>query len=190
MADVEVSYKGSTIGSLSASGTLTLETEGKYCEDDIEVVYVSPGGGGYVTQDANGYIVLPSTGGGGSSVQTETGTFTGDGGVSASISCSFAPDLIFIYGSLSGDPSLRGINALTIIKNTEMVLIGDGSSSSYSPTLVSARLSDMTDYNADNYETDAYATYSSGTLTVYGLNQSSGKFSSGVTYTYKLVGWS
>lgn len=46
MADVEVSYKGSTIGSLSASGSLTLETEGKYCEDDITVDYTSPGGGG------------------------------------------------------------------------------------------------------------------------------------------------
>ena len=46
MADVEVSYKGSTIGSLSASGSLTLETEGKYCEDDIGITYVSPGGGG------------------------------------------------------------------------------------------------------------------------------------------------
>ena len=46
MADVEVSYKGSTIGSLSASGILTMETEGKYCEDDITLTYTSPGGGG------------------------------------------------------------------------------------------------------------------------------------------------
>lgn len=46
MADVEVSYKGNTIGSLSTSGSLTLETEGKYCEDDIGITYTSPGGGG------------------------------------------------------------------------------------------------------------------------------------------------
>ena len=46
MADVTINYKGESIASLSASGTKTLETEGKYCEDDIEVVYVSPGGGG------------------------------------------------------------------------------------------------------------------------------------------------
>ena len=43
MADVEVSYKGSTIGSLSATGSLTLETEGKYCEADIGIEYTSPG---------------------------------------------------------------------------------------------------------------------------------------------------
>lgn len=46
MADVEISYKGSTIASMSASGTKTLLTEGKYCEDDITVEYTSPGGGG------------------------------------------------------------------------------------------------------------------------------------------------
>ena len=46
MADVEVSYKGSTIGSLSATGSLTLETEGKYCEADIGISYTKPSGGG------------------------------------------------------------------------------------------------------------------------------------------------
>lgn len=51
MADVELSYKGSTIGSLSASGTLTMETQGKYCEDDITLTYTSPGGGGGYTAD-------------------------------------------------------------------------------------------------------------------------------------------
>ena len=48
----------------TANGTLTLGT--------------NQGGGGYVTQDENGYIVLPSTGGGGggSGVEYETGTWT------------------------------------------------------------------------------------------------------------------
>lgn len=45
MADVEISYSGNVIASLSASGTKTLLTSGKYCEDDITVEYVSPGGG-------------------------------------------------------------------------------------------------------------------------------------------------
>lgn len=58
MADVEVSYKGSTIGSLSASGSLTLETEGKYCEADIGISYTSPGGGTlYYT--SNGVAYMP-----------------------------------------------------------------------------------------------------------------------------------
>lgn len=46
MADVEVTYKGNTIGSLNDSGTLTLQTAGKYLEDDVGIGYTSPGGGG------------------------------------------------------------------------------------------------------------------------------------------------
>ena len=46
MSDVTINYKGNAIATMDASGTKTLLTEGKYCEDDIEVVYVSPGGGG------------------------------------------------------------------------------------------------------------------------------------------------
>ena len=46
MADGEITYKGSKIVEMSASGTKTLETAGKYCEDDLELKYTSPGGGG------------------------------------------------------------------------------------------------------------------------------------------------
>jgi len=45
MADVEVSYENTLIKSLSASGSATLHTAGKYCDDDITIVYTSPGGG-------------------------------------------------------------------------------------------------------------------------------------------------
>ena len=46
MSDITVNYKGSAITTMDASGTKTLLTEGKYCEDDIEIVYVQPSGGG------------------------------------------------------------------------------------------------------------------------------------------------
>lgn len=42
MPDVEISYKGSVITSMSNTGVKTLQTEGKYCEDDITVSYVKP----------------------------------------------------------------------------------------------------------------------------------------------------
>lgn len=48
MADVTLSYKGSDILELSNSGSATLKTGGKYCEDDIGVEYVKPSGGGGV----------------------------------------------------------------------------------------------------------------------------------------------
>ena len=46
MADVTLSYKGSDILELSDSGSATLKTGGKYCEDDIGLEYVKPSGGG------------------------------------------------------------------------------------------------------------------------------------------------
>lgn len=46
MSDVTLSYKGSDILELSDSGSATLKTGGKYCEDDIAVEYVKPSGGG------------------------------------------------------------------------------------------------------------------------------------------------
>lgn len=42
MADVEISYKGSQIASMSASGVKTLLTGDSFCEDDIVVSYTKP----------------------------------------------------------------------------------------------------------------------------------------------------
>ena len=45
MADLTIKYKGNPIAELSDSGTKTLKTAGKYCEDDITVEYAKPAGG-------------------------------------------------------------------------------------------------------------------------------------------------
>lgn len=42
MSDITIGYKGNTIATMDASGVKTLETEGKYCEDDITVSYAKP----------------------------------------------------------------------------------------------------------------------------------------------------
>lgn len=49
MADVTLTYKGSTIAEMSDTGTKTLKTAGNYCEGDIGVSYVKPESG--VTSD-------------------------------------------------------------------------------------------------------------------------------------------
>ena len=46
MADLTIKFKGNPIVELSESGTKTLKTAGKYCEDDISVEYAKPAGGG------------------------------------------------------------------------------------------------------------------------------------------------
>lgn len=42
MAEVNISYNDNVIAEMNASGTKTLLTSGKYCEDDIEIVYTRP----------------------------------------------------------------------------------------------------------------------------------------------------
>lgn len=42
MSDVNINYKGASIATLDATGTKTLLTSGKYCEDNIDVVYARP----------------------------------------------------------------------------------------------------------------------------------------------------
>ena len=39
MADVSISYKGSTVAEINGYGTKTLKTSGKYCEGDVVVTY-------------------------------------------------------------------------------------------------------------------------------------------------------
>ena len=45
MADLTIKYKGQPIVEMTESGTKTLKTAGKYCEDDISVEYAKPAGG-------------------------------------------------------------------------------------------------------------------------------------------------
>lgn len=94
-----VTYKGSTL-TTAENQTRTLKTSGKYLEDDITIVDVTSGGS--VTQDANGYIVLPSTGGGGSSnFVTNTFTTSSEGGSIQTITIPYNgsgyPVMVCIY---------------------------------------------------------------------------------------------
>ena len=67
-----VTYKGSTLTTVN-NQTRTLKTAGKYMEGDVILVDVSSSGG-YVTQDANGYIILPASGDGGGGSSTPSAT--------------------------------------------------------------------------------------------------------------------
>ncbi len=81
MSDVAIKYKGSTIAEMSASGSKTLQTQGKYCEENIAVEYTKPAPSGTkqitltengtVTEDVTNYasaeITVDVQGGGGES---------------------------------------------------------------------------------------------------------------------------
>lgn len=67
MADVNITYKGASIATMDASGTKTLETGGKFCEDDIDISYTKPSSG--ITPSGTKQITI-----------TANGTITEDGG--------------------------------------------------------------------------------------------------------------
>ena len=79
MADITLSYKGSTILELSATGTKAIKTSGKYCEGDITLSYVKPSGGGLNCQANTNYYSTTAatyTATGLSLSVAKTGTYT------------------------------------------------------------------------------------------------------------------
>ena len=125
---------------------------------------------------------------GGTSVQTKTGTFTGSNGVSVDISCNFAPDLIYVYGNLSGSTSNRGVISITIVKDTMILQTSDTSSSSANESAPYFASSGVSGYVGNS--SYCHATYSNSTLTIAtGSNTSANRFTSGITYSYKLLKW-
>ena len=81
MADLIINYKGNPIAELSESGTKTLKTAGKYCEDDITVEYAKPAGGGggsgeMFSSSASGWIPEYQVGHAVTALEIDTDMFT------------------------------------------------------------------------------------------------------------------
>ena len=70
--DVTISYKGSTIATMSSSGTKTLNTAGTYCEDDITIDYTKTGITVVETLDSHGGTIVNISGDPVTSLQAKT----------------------------------------------------------------------------------------------------------------------
>lgn len=116
----------------------------------------------------------------------KTGTVEGSGTTQLQIPCEFAPDVIYVIGNLQVEPSLRGIVSVTIIKDEEIILTADASSSSTAETMpFSAHR-----INGYNDQSAPHATYSDSFLTIDTMNDTSSyRFNSGINYAYKLIGF-
>lgn len=124
--------------------------------------------------------------GGGSSVQTKTGTVTGEGSITLDIPCDFAPDLIYVYGDMSASANNRGVVSITILKDVFAYMSNDSSTSNTNENFT------VGDHSISGYgdTSNVYATYSNGTLTIDTVNNTSARrFRSGQTYNYRLVKW-
>ena len=58
MADLTIKFKGQPIVEMTDTGTKTLKTAGKYCEDDITVEYSKPAGGDHTYQVGNAVSIF------------------------------------------------------------------------------------------------------------------------------------
>ena len=127
-----------------------------------------------------------SGGSGGGSKQEKIGTITGNGTNVIQISCDFEPQEIYIQGDLTGDVSLHGIISFTLIKDRELVITQDSSTSGTPnyPWIIKT----ITGYNEEYSSTEPYASYSNGVLTIDTvMNSGSARWASGVSYSYSLV---
>lgn len=129
-----------------------------------------------------------ASGGGGSSVQTASGTVGGSGNNTLQIPCDFAPDLIYVHGDMTGDVSLRGCTLFLIIKDTYLQANIDGSSSS-TEEYIGFNGYSITGYSGDDASMP-HGEYASGNVNLYMVStSSSARFPSSVTYAYKFVKW-
>lgn len=127
---------------------------------------------------------IPSGGG----AKTATGTFTGDGTRSATIACTFEPDLIYVIGDLSSDPANIGIGWFVIVRDCASALQYDNNSgsSNLSNGWISGKVTGMNSNAGSNY---AYkASYSNGIVTLSAATSGARMvLTSGVSYSYFFV---
>lgn len=129
-----------------------------------------------------------ATGGGSSSGQSVSGTVTGTGTTTIQIPCSFAPDVIYIYGDMSSDVSNRGVISISIIKDEVIYASLDSSTTSAEEYLLVYH--NITGYNESDTST-VHAVYANGVLTIDTVqNTAYTIFKSGQIYTYELSAYS
>ena len=128
------------------------------------------------------------SGGGGGSVQFNSGSFTGDQSVSAILSVGFEPDVVIIDADLDIDTAgWNGLRSVVIIKNSITINCRHNND-----TTTSANYSGTTKlggeypaYGSNNDGYCNYATYSNGVLTVTNAtNHAIVQFINGQTYNW------
>lgn len=118
-------------------------------------------------------------------VKTATGTFTGNGTRQVTISSTFEPDLIY-WTSDPGTTASSGVVAGIIARE----MMAASRYRNNSTTNSHYAVIDITAMNTGGSSYSFRATYSDGTITLYGFsNNARALFTSGRTYSYKLVKW-
>ncbi len=152
--------------------------------------YIIPSGTKSITANGTGidvaqYASVDVAVSGASPVKTATGTFTGNGTRQVTISCDFEPDLIY-WTSDPGTTASSGVVAGIIARE----MMAASRYRNNSTTNSHYAVIDITAMNTGGSSYSFRATYADNTITLYGFsNNARALFTSGRTYSYKLVKW-
>lgn len=196
MMSTTVTYKGSTIATVN-NNTKTLKTAGTYMEGDVILTDVSGGSSPTLiskTITANGtYDPADDNADGYSSVianvgpiaKKKTGTFTGNGSRSVTVSCDFEPDLVYWYtdpGTSASSGSVAGLIARDMLASS---VYRNNSTSNSTNTQIQ-----ITGMNTNGSSYNFKATYANSTVTLYCFSTGSRSlFRNNASYSYTFVKW-
>lgn len=124
-----------------------------------------------------------SSGGGGTTVQTKTGTFTGNGTRTIDVSCDFEPDIVY-FTSNPGTTASSGTVAAIIVRGMMAATRYRNNSTTNSHYAIP----DITALNTGGSSYSWRATYANGKVTLYCFSSNArGLLTNGRTYSYTFI---
>lgn len=162
-------------------------TQGISHVDDYQLV--SPTGNLAITENGTNIDVAEyatvSVNVSGSSVQTATGTFTGNGTRTIDVACNFEPDIVYVTSD-PGTTASSGTVALIIVRDLMAATRYRNNSAANS----SYAQPDIVDMNTNGTSYSWRATYANSTVTLYCLSSAARSLlTDSRTYTYTFMKW-
>lgn len=138
---------------------------------------------GKVFLASDGTITTGTASGGGSTVKTATGTFTGNGTRTIDVTCAFEPDIVY-FTSNPGTTASSGTVAAIIVRGMMAATRYRNNSTTNSHYAIP----DITAMNTGGSSYSWMATYANGKVTLYCFSSNArGLLTNGRTYTYTFI---
>lgn len=175
--------------SYSAVPAVTLPKTGggtaRFDDASVTTATASDVASGKVFLASDGTITTGTASGGGSSVKTATGTFTGNGTRTIDVACTFEPDLVY-FTSNPGTTASSGTVAAIIVRDMMTATRYRNNSTTNSHYAIP----DIADLNTSGSSYSWRATYANSKVTLYCYsNNARSLLTNGRTYSYTFLKW-